>query len=96
MVSDTIDLQQITNQMGGPRKIKEDFRRFSNSMKRLHDERTELTAQYPDQWIAIYDGEIQAVAVSFQALLQVMDEREIPRGESVVELMSTNPTVLIL
>lgn len=56
----------------------------------------ELLKQYPDEWIGIFDGEVRAHAADIHELLARLDSLQVPRGNSLIEILETNPLPKVL
>ncbi len=92
----TLSTDQVIKEMGGPKVISRELREFSNRVQVFECKRAELTAQYPNKWIAMYNEDIVAVADSLQDLLSRMDDRGVPRKEAIVEYMDTEQRSMVL
>ena len=72
----------------------ESLMRFTRDHIYVEEHWAELITQYPDQWIAVYDGEVIAVANDIPTLIASIPEEQ--RGSIVVKFMDTDPRTLIL
>ena len=88
--------RKVVKQMGGAREVHLGLRDFANRVKVLEDKRPELTAQYPNKWIAMYNGNIVVVADSLEDVLKDMDEQAIPRKDAVIEFLDTERRNMVL
>ena len=89
------DPRQVVENMGGVREVHIGLREFSDRVKVFDGRRAELTAKYPNQWVAMYNEDI-VVADSLEDVLARMDDREIPRKGAVVEFMDTERRNMVL
>jgi hypothetical protein len=55
-----------------------------------------LIAKYPDEWIAIYDGEVVAHSSQLRELKRVLRTKRLPLNAVVIEYLSRTPVTLIL
>ena len=88
--------RQILKQMGGAQEIHFGLRQFTSRVRVFDAQRVQLTKKYPNKWIAMYNGEVDATADSLENLLKEMDRLGIPREESIVKFMDTERRTLIL
>ena len=88
--------RQVTKQMGGAQEVHVGLREFTNRVRAFDAQRVQLAKEYPDKWIAMYDGGIGAVADSLEDLLKEMDRLGIPRKGAVIEFMDTERRTMIL
>ena len=79
-----------------PLEIARDLLDFSESCSKLSSDQPRLIAEYPNRWIAVYDGEVRANSKHLGALLKKMDALGIPQGSAIVRFIDTNPETLIL
>ena len=57
----------------------------------------DLVREYANKWVAIYDGEVCAVADDLDTLLGALDQMvEVTRSATFVHFMETEPKTLIL
>ena len=82
--------------IGDPKRLEADLQKFRKDSKLLSSKYRELSVQYPERWIAVYGGKVQADAGSLDHLLARMDALQIPRGQAVVRHMSQSPRRMIL
>ena len=78
-----------------PENAANDLRDFARSSELLSSGR-DLAEKYPQKWIAVYDGEVRAVADELDALLDELDSLDVPRSSTVVRDMEKEPRTLIL
>lgn len=82
--------------IGDPQRLDADLQKFRIDAKLLSSKYRELSAKYPERWIAVYGGKVQADAGSLDHLLARMDALQIPRGKAVVRYMSQTTRRMIL
>ena len=72
-----------------------ELRDFARSSEMLSSDR-DLAQEYPQKWIAVYGGEVRAVADELATLLEELDRLDVPRSNTVVRYMEKEPRTLIL
>lgn len=87
---------QVIKQMGGAEEVHIGLREFNNRVRALDDQRVQLTEKYPNKWIAVYNGEVGAIAESIEDLLEEMDRLGIPRKGAVIDFMDTERRTMTL
>jgi hypothetical protein len=87
---------RLSDLIGDPRQIAESMRRFEKSTSYVHANYRRLLRKYPDTWIAVLDGQVRATATSVPALLRKMDKQGLPRAETHLEFLDSNPPILIV
>ena len=88
--------RKIIDEMGGPAEIHSRLVRYSAAVSALASRRAELTEKYPDQWVAMYQGEIACVATTLENLLNEIDKRKLPHEEVVIQFLDTKKKILVL
>jgi hypothetical protein len=51
---------------------------------------------HPNSWIAVYDGELAAVAPSRERLLEALARKQVPLGEVYLDFLSEEKADLVL
>lgn len=82
--------------MGDPRKIADGLKRFRKSALVLSRQRPRMIEEYPQKWVALFDGEVKAADKSFEKLLEKIDEQKLPRGEILVRFIDKTHRTMIL
>lgn len=70
--------------------------RFKEDSEYFEEHRNELLQKYPEQWIAIFNRKVAGTAPTFDGLLDVLEGKDIPLGEAVVDRLSRKGEHLIL
>lgn len=70
--------------------------RFRRDIEYFEANRDSLIRDHPNEWMAIYEGRIGAVAGDLGSLFDELERQGIPLGEAVIEYLSTEEEVLIL
>ena len=55
-----------------------------------------LGEEYPDQWVAVFEGKVQASNSNLDALLNKLDKMNVPRSQTVVRFIEKSPRSLLL
>lgn len=74
----------------------ENLRRFSADAAAFSEMEPRLTEQYPEQWIAVWDGEVVAHDPDFETVLSCLVEEGLQPGQTVVRFVTAAETLLIL
>lgn len=82
--------------IGDPKVVDAELQKFRKDSRILSSRRVNLIAKYPKRWVAIYDGKVQADAMSLKQLLMTMDEQGLPRQEAVIRYVDRNLRRMIL
>lgn len=82
--------------IGDPQQFSREMASFRKSAAVLSSSGEDLIERYPDQWIAIYGGSVQASAGSLESLLEELDAQAIPRSGTIVRLIQREPPTMIL
>ena len=91
-----MDAAKVREIIGDPRRVAEEIRAFGEDSARLEERRSDFLERYPDQYIAFYRGEIHAYGESLEDVLRDIDAKQLPRGQVNIELMRTDPPVMLL
>lgn len=86
----------IQKNLGEPQKIAEGLRRFRKSAMVLSKQRPRMIQEHPQEWVALFDGEVRASNKSFENLMGEIDRQEIPRGEVLVRFIDSSERIMIL
>ena len=82
--------------IGDPQRLDADLQRFRKDAKMLSSKRINFAEKYPNRWVAIYGGKVQADADSLDHLLARLDALNIPRGKAVIRHMNQSKRRMIL
>ena len=90
-------LEQQLNKMGRPPQIiLEDLSKFRKDVILLAEQRANLTKQYPNKWIAFFEGKVVFIAGTLDELLIEIDNSKMPRDMVITQFLSTEKIVMIL
>ena len=87
---------EVSSLLGDPRKVDQELRRFRKSSQRLSERQSRLIEQYPQEWVAGFDGKVVAHARTFTGLLTRVDKKKLPRGQVIVRYIDTTQRTMIL
>ncbi len=79
-----------------PEDIATGLRAFSKSAEVLSNDRQLLIDKHPLQWIGVHEGKISARADGLPALMDELEKRGIPPGDTIVRFIEKNQRTLIL
>ena len=79
-----------------PADIARSLREFSKSAEMLANDRPRLIDEHPLQWIGVYRGEVSAKANDLPSLMEELERRGIPLGDTIVRFIEKNQRTLIL
>lgn len=80
----------------GPEDIAKGLREFSKSAEMLSNDRPRLVNEHSLQWVAVYRGQVSARADDLPSLLEELERRGIPLGDTIVRFIEKNQRTLIL
>lgn len=90
------ELEDLIASMGGHVAVAESIRWYGERCDLFNRRRSELTARYPDQFVAMAaDGTIIA-SETLQGLFAEIDRRGIAREPCVVKFLNAEPVIWIL
>jgi hypothetical protein len=76
--------------------LEKEIERFRKDGEYLEEHRKELLEQYPEQWVAIFNGEVVAAAEDHEELLDQLEANRIPVGQARREYLTRSEDILIL
>ena len=79
-----------------PADIARGLREFSKSAEMLASDRPRLIDEHPLQWIGVYRGEVSAQADDLPSLMEELERRGVPLGDTIVRFIEKNQRTLIL
>lgn len=84
----TSDLKDVLDALGGPAAIESEARALRRSTRLLSSNDPRMIDQYPNQWVGIYDGKVQAHGDSFDQVLSELDRLGIPKNKSIIRYLT--------
>jgi hypothetical protein len=79
-----------------PKEIARDLRAFSWTAQFLTSNERRLLKKYPKQWVALYDGKVQASAKSLEEAISKLEQQQLPPNESIIWYMDTSGRKLVV
>ncbi len=89
-------MSEIEALIGDPAQIDRELSQFRETSKMLSSKNPRMNEEYPDQWVALFDGKVQASGMSMERVLHEIDKKEIPRGRVIVRFIEKNPRTMVL
>ena len=88
--------EDLIASMGGSEAVRESIRWYGERCDLFDSRRDELTAQYPDQFVAMAADDTIIASKTLDGLFDEIDRRGIEREPCVVEYLNSKPEVWIL
>ena len=79
-----------------PEDIARGLREFSKSAEMLSNDQPRLINKHPLQWVGVYRGEVSAKADNLPSLMEELERRGIPLGDTIVRFIEKNQRTLIV
>jgi hypothetical protein len=76
--------------------VQREIEQFTADVKYFDAHRKELSAQYPDQWVAVYRGRVVGAARKRELLYAQLEKAGISRGSAFIEFTTESDDLLIL
>jgi len=77
-------------------QAQQEVERFRKDGQYVEEHREALLRQYPEHWVAIFDGEVVAAAEAHEDLLDQLQAKGIPLGQARREYLTRSEDNLIL
>ena len=90
------EVQGIIDRLGGVEALREGREEFHEAVLRMNQERGALMELYPDQWVAVGQNGVIAVAGSLEDVLARVESAGLRDSEFEVEFLDTDPADLLL
>jgi CRISPR/Cas system-associated endonuclease/helicase Cas3 len=87
--------QKILNEIGDPKAIARELRAFRKSAQILSSNKPRLIDVYPDKWIAVYKGKVQAAADSLEAILARAKKLKLPKENYFIRYIARKRKTMI-
>ena len=89
--------EEIRKIIGDPQKIHDDLRDFRKTEKLFTTSKyNRLVEKYPDKWIAVTAGRVEAHGDSYEAVLQMICEKGLPHESTIIQFIEKDPITMIL
>ena len=95
-LNDEAYVRTVIEELGGVRELAAGMREYREIVARMRSERSALTEQYPDRWIAMGRDGLLAVGDSMDEVLDEVESRGLCGGDVVIEFLDTTPPLMIL
>ena len=89
-------VKEIIEGLGGVKGLAAEMREYHEIVTRMRAERAALTDVHPNLWVAMGKNGVLAVGDSMDDVLEEVESRGMRGGDIVIELLDTNPPLLIL
>jgi hypothetical protein len=89
-------VKSISDMIGDPKLLDAEMESYRRDVDVLWSHFAELAAKYPKQWVAVYNGKVQASAPNLDRLLVAVAELGLPRERIAVRYMDTTPRRMVL
>ena len=76
--------------------ISEGFKCFHKSSLLFSSHHQRMIDLYPEQWVAVYNGKVVAHDSTYEKVLSVIDEKEIPRQLTIMRYITKQISSMIL
>lgn len=95
MATSTHQLKEAIRSAGGKKKFEEQWKQYRSDSDYLEQNREALLEAYPEQWIAIYKGEVQGVANDPESLIREIEERQLAPNVVLISFLSTKEAIAL-
>lgn len=95
MASLNVELRQAMKSVGGRKGFKEQAEQYRSDSEYLEQNQERLLQEYPEQWIAVYKGKVQAVANDARTLLEMIGRKQLSPNEVVISFLSSKETIAL-
>ncbi len=89
-------MAEITDLIGNPREVDAELRSFRKTAMRLSSRHPRMIERYPKRWVALHSGRVRAHGESLESVLEAIDSKGLPRGQTIVRLIHDEPRTMIL
>lgn len=86
----------LSRLLGNPDELAQQLKAFARDAEVFSSAREHLIAKYPKQWVAVYDGKVQATSSTLPKLLQMLDRLKVSRDRAIVRFIDRNERTMIL
>ena len=89
--------KQIEQLLGSTAKeIDRELSEFREAAAVLSSSHPRLIDKYPEQWVGVYKGTVEAAAASMPGLMRQLAQKDIPAGKAMVRYIARTQRTLIL
>lgn len=86
----------LSRLLGNPDELALQLEAFARDAEVFSSALEHLIAKYPKQWVAVYDGKVQATSPTLPGLLETLDHLQVPRDRAIVRFIDRNERTMIL
>ena len=86
----------MTTEMPTSAELDAHFHRFRSDARYLNSIWTEVKKDYPDQYVAVYDGEIVATHRNLKKLIAALKGKGLPPNHTHIRFAHSKPRVLVV
>lgn len=90
------ELEDLIESLGGEENIREGLRWYGERCELFDRRREELTAEYPDQYVALAADDTVVASETLDEVFAELDRRGLEREPCVIEFLSSEPELWIL
>lgn len=90
------ELEDLMESLGGEESVREGLRWYGERCELFDRRREELTAEYPDQYVALAADDTVIASETLDEVFEELDRLGLEREPCVVEFLSSEPEVWIL
>lgn len=88
--------QEVLGQLGSPAEVAKELEKFRKTARVLSASHPRLLDRYNKQWIAVYEGKVQAQGRTLRSLMSQVDAKRLPREHIIVRLINRDQRTMIL
>ena len=86
----------INKRFGSPQAAYDELIRFAKDADSLSKIRSKLTIEYPDKWVAFYNGELVAIADTLEEVLSDIRKAGLREHDVVTQFLNNKKMTMIL
>lgn len=95
MTSLTLELKHAMESVGGRKRFEEQAKQYRSDSEYLEKNQEALLQEYPEQWVAVYRGEIRAAAHDAKTLISMIERKKLSPNEVLISFLSSKETVAL-
>jgi hypothetical protein len=88
--------QYSSEQIGEPKEVHARHQRLTSDIRFLLKNVDRWRAEYPNRWIAVYNGELVAVADTQERILTAISDKGLPLPEVIIDFLGEQQYAYIL
>jgi hypothetical protein len=78
------------------RQVCNEFKCFRKSGLLLSSHHKRMIDHYPEEWVAVYNGIIEAHGTDYEKVLAIIDDKKLPRNLTIMRYISKKQRSMIL